>query len=99
MKFSSIAFLFIVFIIDRVLQRKFPEFYKKIQLPVNIVLSALVTIYCGFLIYGVYDVLTSRVSMDDKIFFVIFIGVIFSIYMSMVIITWKRWFKDRNRKT
>jgi len=95
MKFGSIIFLLLVFLIDRVFQKKLPECYRKLQLPVNVVLSLLVTVYCGLLLYAVYDVLASGVSTGDKIFFTIFIGIIVSVYAAIIIVTWKRWAKEK----
>ncbi len=95
MKFGSIVFLLLVFLIDRMFQKKLPELYRKLQLPVNVMLSLLVTVYCGLSVYAVYDVLTSGVSLDSKIFFTIFIGIIVSVYAAMVIVTWKRWAKEK----
>jgi len=96
MNVGSIVLLIAVYIIDRIFHRKFPRLYKKLQLPVNIVGTVLAAVYCGFLIYAVYDVLTSGVSNADKVFFIIFIGIIVSIYAAMVVIEWRRWAKDRS---
>lgn len=98
MSAGTIAFLIAAFIVDRMFPKKFPRLYKKLQLPVLIVLSVLVTGYCGFLIYAVYDTLKSGVSRGDKIFFVIFIGVVISVYVVMFVIAWQQWLKERGRK-
>ena len=96
MNLKSIMFLIILCILDRVLAKKAPHFYKKMDLPIKILLSYKPAVYSGLLIYAGYDVLTSSVSNDDKVFFVIFMGAIISVYVTMVIITWRRWFKARN---
>lgn len=96
MNLKSIMFLIVLCILDRVLAKKAPHFYKKMDLPINILFSFIAAVYCGLLIYAGYDVLTSSVSHDDKVFFVIFMGAIISVYVTMVIITWRRWFKARN---
>ena len=96
MNLKSIMFLIVLCILDRVLAKKAPHFYKKMDLPINILLSFIAAVYCGLLIYAGYDVLTSCVSHDDKVFFVIFMGEIFSVYVTMVLITWRGWFKAIN---
>lgn len=85
-------------IVDRIFQKRFPRFYKRIELPLIILFSLIATVYCGCLIYGVYDVLTSGVSNGDKVFFTVFIGIIISVYVTMVILTWLRWLKERKGK-
>lgn len=97
MNLKSIMFLIALCILDRVLAKKAPRFYKKLDLSLNILLSLLAAVYCGFLIHAGYDVLTSGVSNDDKVFFVVYIGALVSIYVAVVIITWRRRFKERKR--
>lgn len=97
MNIGSIVFLIALLILDRFIKKKFPRFYKRTELPINIIFSLLVTVYCGFLIYSVYDVLMSGVSNGDKVFFVIFIGVIVSVYIVLVTFTWRRWLKERKQ--
>lgn len=96
MNVFTIVFFIIVFIIERIVVKKFPQFYNRIQFPINITVSILVAIYCGSLVYGVYDVLKSSVSNGDKVFFVIFCGINISILVAIVIDTWARWRKMKN---
>ena len=95
MNIGSIVFLVAIFVLDRFVQKRFPLFYERIQLPINVILSILVAIYCCFMVYSVYDVLTSGVSSGDKILFVIFAGIIIAIYIVMAVIEWKRWLNKR----
>lgn len=95
MNIGSIVFLVAIFVLDRFVQKRFPLFYERIQLPINVILSILVAIYFCFMVYSVYDVLTSGVSSGDKIFFVIFAGIIIAIYIVMAVIEWKRWLNKR----
>ena len=92
-----IVLLIVLLTMEFFIKKKFPRFYKQTELPANILLTLLAAVYCGFLIYGVYDVLTSGVSNDDKVFFVIFIAAIVSIYVAMVVFTWRRWLKERKQ--
>ena len=96
MNLKSIMFLIVLCILDRSLTKGTSFLQKKMDLPINILLSFIAAVYCGLLIYAGYDVLTSSVSNDDKVFFVIFMGAIISVYVTMVIITWRGWFKARN---
>ena len=98
MKLGTIIFLAAFFLLDLMLRKKFPGFYKRIQLPFNIIASIVVAVYCGFLIYTVYDVMTSTVSGGDKVFFVIFIGSIVAVYAALITDLWRRWLKDKKEK-
>lgn len=90
--FILVCFLFVF---SKFLEKKFPRFCKRIELPCLILLTIIATVYCCMLVYGVYDTLTSRVSTGDKVFFSIFIAIIVSIYVAMVVIEWRRWLKRR----
>ena len=98
MKLGTIIFLAAFFLLDIMLRKKFPGFYKRIQLPFNIIASIVVAVYCGFLIYTVYDVMTSTVSGGDKVFFVIFIGSIVAVYAALITDLWRRWLKDKKEE-
>ena len=93
------GFILVCFLLvfSKFLEKKFPHFCKRIELPCLILFTILATAYCCMLVYGVYDTLTSSVSTDDKVFFCIFIAVIVSIYAVMVVIEWKRWFTKRKK--
>ena len=97
MNVGTIIFLIVYFIADRIVHKKFPRFYKRMELPINIIFSVLITVYCAFLIYAVYNVLISSVAIDSKIFFVIFIGIIISGYVAIVTFTWRRWLRGRKQ--
>lgn len=98
MNVFTVGFFIIIYIIDRIVAKKFPKFYNRIQFPINITVSILVAIYCGFLVYGIYDVLKSSVSNGDKVFFVIFCGINISILVAIVVDVWVRWRKMKNIK-
>lgn len=92
---GSVFFIAAMFLPDLLIRKKIPGFYERIRLPVNVLLSIIVAAYCGFLIYAVYDVLTSGVSGGDKVFFTIFIVAVIAIYGAIVTMIWRRWLKDR----
>ena len=98
MDWKWLIFLIIFFFADKLLEKKFPRFFKRIELPCAIVASGLVIAYCTLLLYGVYDTLTSEVSIGDKVFFVIFIGCVIAIYVVVMTLMWKSWAKGRNSK-
>jgi len=95
MKIALLVVGMVVSIAVGALQRRFPQLHKPIGFLWNIVYSLVVTIYCGYLMYGVYKVLTSGVSAGDKTFFVIFVGICVSVLVLVVIFTWVRWVKKR----
>ena len=91
----QLIFFIILFAAEKRLEKKFPRFFKRIELPCAIVVSALVIVYCAALLYGVYDVLTSGVSTGDKVFFTVFIGCIIAVYAAILALMWKDWYKKR----
>ena len=95
MDVGSAFFIAAMFLLDLFIRKKIPELYKKIRLPVNVLLSIIVAAYCGLLIYAAYDVLTSGVSGGDKAFFTIFIVAVIAVYGALVTIIWRRWLKER----
>ena len=97
MNWKWLIFLIIIVVVNKLLEKKFPRFFKRIALPCAIVASGLIIIYCVFLLYGVYDVLTSEVSNGDKLFFAIFIGCIVAIYVFIMVLMWKNRFKGRKQ--
>lgn len=66
----------IIIVLIKLLEKKFPRFFKRIELPCAMVASGLIIIYCAFPPYGVYDVLTIEVSNGDKVFLQFLLGVL-----------------------
>lgn len=97
MNVGTLLFLILYILADRLIRKRFPGFCRKIELPANILFTAILSIYCGVLMYGVWEVLTSGVSTGDKVFFVVFIGIVVSAYGAIVFFTWKRWRKERKK--
>ena len=93
----SIFLIMIVVVVNKLLEKRFPRFFKRIELPCAIVASGLIIIYCAFLLYGVYDVLISEVSNGDKVFFTIFIGCIIAVYVVIMVLMWKNRCKGRKQ--
>ena len=102
MHLSSLVLLAVLLLLDYGFRKKFPALHKninrKIELPAAILLSLLVATYCGFLVYSVYEMLTSSVSRGDKVFFVIFIAVVISIYGVIMFFCWKNLLKRRKEE-
>lgn len=78
----------IIIVLIKLLEKNFPRFFKRIELPSALIASGLIIIYCAFLLYGVYNMLTSEVSNGDKVFFTIFIGCIVAVYVVVMVIMW-----------
>ena len=97
MNVGSVLVLIALVAIDRFLHKRFPRFYQRIQLPALIFASLLAAVYCAFLGYGAWQVLTSGVSAGDKGFFVIFVAVVIAIYAAVLIFAWTDWLRKRRR--
>ena len=91
----SIICPFLTILIDRFIKSRFPGFHKRIEFPALIIFSVIVSVYCGFCVYAVYNVMMSGVSVDSKVFFVIFMGIVIAVYMVMVILSWREWLMER----
>lgn len=90
----NIKFLLLLVLLaaaERLLEKKFPRFFRQIELPCLILGSGLAAVYCGLLLYSVYKALTSDVSVGDKVFFALFIGGVFAAWAVLLIFAWKRW--------
>ena len=55
----------IIIVLIKLHEKKFPRFFKRIELLCALVASGLIIFYCAFPLYGVYDVLTIEVSNGD----------------------------------
>lgn len=98
MKIGILILLLLLFAADWILKKKFPRFYKRLGLPCNILFSGAVASHCFILIYSEYTVLTSEVSLSDKVFFVLFVGCVIAVYAILVAYVWKNWLKERKEK-
>lgn len=101
MEFVPFALLAAWCAADRICSKRFPRyrrFWERMELPMCVTLSAVVLIYCGFLFYAVYDTLAAPVSKGDKVFMVIFIGIIVSVHAAMTAIVWRDWWKKRKKE-
>ena len=101
MKYVPFTLLLVWCVGDRICSKRFPRyrrFWERVELPVCIVLTVVVSVYCGFLFYALYDTLTSPVSKGDKVFMVIFIGIIVSVYAAMTATVWRSWWKKRKNE-
>ena len=99
MNIGSFLVLIALIAIDRLLRKRFPRFYQRIQLPALILVSVLAAAYCALLGCGVWQVLTSGVSAGDKGFFVIFVTVVIAIYAAALIFTWMDWLRKHRSRT
>lgn len=91
----TIIFLVALFAFDRGMGKRFPKFYRCIQLPVNIIVSVLATAYCAILIYALHEVLNSGVSVGDKLFFALLVLASLGAFAYMTAGLWRRWLKER----
>lgn len=91
----TIIFLVALFAFDRGMGKRFPKFYRCIQLPVNIIVSVLATAYCALLIYALHEVLNSGVSGGDKLFFASLVLASLGAFAYMTASLWRRWLKER----
>lgn len=95
MEAGTIIFIASFLLLDLLLRKKFPGFYKRIQLPVNITVSVLALAYCALLIYALHEVLNSGLSGGDKLFFTLLVLISLGAFAYMTTSLWRRWLKKR----
>ena len=94
MRVETIIFLVLLVILDRVIHKKFPTFYKRMQLPLNIVLTALAAVYAGALLCSLCGVLTDgSVSIWSKLGLFLFIGACVAGLAFAVWLAWRDWYR------
>lgn len=94
MEAGTIIFIASFLLLDLLLRKKFPGFYKRIQLPVNITVSVLALTYCALLIYALHEVLNSGVSGGDKLFFTLLVLISLGAFVYMTTSLWRRWLRE-----
>lgn len=94
MEAGTIIFIASFLLLDLLLREKFPGFYKRIQLPVNITVSVLALAYCALLIYALHEVLNSGVSGGDKLFFTLLVLISLGAFAYMTTSLWRRWLRE-----
>ena len=94
MKLGTIIILVSFFLLELLLRKKFPDFCKRIQLPVNIIAGILALSCCALLIYALYQVLNSAVSGGDKLFFALLVLAALGAFAYMAASLWRQWLKQ-----
>lgn len=92
---NKILIVIVAIALDRIFKKTCPVLYKKLELPTNILLTIFIAVYCGIWVYAIYDVAISAVSTVDKVFFTLFMCVAIGIFVTIAVLTWKRWWKER----
>ena len=97
MKTGTIIFLLSFFLLELLLRKKFPGFYKRLRLPFNIIAGVLALAYCALLIYALHEVLNSSVSGGDKLFFALLALASLGAFAYMAASLGRRWLKERKK--
>lgn len=97
MQAEYMVFAVAMIIVDQIIKRAFPEFYKRMELPMLVLFTLLAVGYCGLLVYALYQVIVSGVTTGDKVFFVIFIGVNVSAFIAMIVFSWRDMLKKKRK--
>ena len=72
MEIKQLIFLIAIAVVDKLLEKKSPQFYKRMESPCLIAASGLVVIYCVSLLC-VINTHTNEMSGSDRAFTVIFL--------------------------
>ena len=92
---STILILAIAFLTDYVIRKYFPEIWRKLQLPLNAAITVLDIAFAALLIYSIFPIIKSGVTITDKVIYFIGILICILILISTCIYMWKRWLKER----
>lgn len=88
----------LIFIAAMILQKKFPQTWVRIQLPINIVASGLSLIVIVFTVVGTYQVVASDINTTSKVLFVLFAMVYIAIFGWANYRFWSEWLKCKPDK-
>lgn len=91
MNIKWLGVLALIFIIDMVLRKKFPQTWDRLQLPINLVASGFSLITIVFTIVGTYQVVTSDVNTTSKALFVLFAMAFVAIFVWANYRFWSEW--------
>ena len=82
-------------LLDRFMTRKFPRFWKTLDLLANILLTSFSLLFICIQLSALKSTISSSVSTGDKVFLSIIILSAIAAFIGLNVITWNRWRKDR----
>ena len=98
MRAETILWVLVLLALNVLVKKRFPRFYQRLELPMVILFSLLAAGYGAFLLYAAWEVLTSGVSRDDKVFFVGFTSANIAVIAAVVVLAWRGWFQERKKR-
>lgn len=93
MNIKMIGVLALLFIVDMVLRKRFPQAWFRLQFPINIIASGLSLVMIVFTVIGAYQVVASDVSTTSKVFFALFSMVFIAVFVWANYRFWGEWYR------
>lgn len=84
----------LISIIGMVLQKKSPQTWAHVQLPINIVASGLSLIIIIFTVAGTYQVISSDMNTTSKVLFLLFGMAYIAVFAWANYRFWRKWFRE-----
>ena len=97
MNIKWIGVLALIFMIDKIFQKKFPQIWTRVQLPINIAASGLSFITIVFAVVGTYQVVASDINTTSKVLFVLFAMAFIAVFVWANYRFWIEWFGKYKR--
>ena len=83
---------------DKLLKKKFPAIWWKLQLPWLVVMTLLSTVMIGILLSAMAQALTEPASDGDKWVIGILLGALIVVFIANSISAWKDWLRERAKR-
>ena len=87
--------LLLFVIADKVLCRRFPRVWEALQLPLNLVLSAVSTVLVTASLLGMGQILSSSVGGGDKAFACVLLLALIAAFIFANVSCWRAWYRRR----
>ena len=83
--------------LDRLLKRKFPRLWVAAELLANLILTGLSLLFICLQLSALQKTVSSQVSTTDKVVLSGFILGAVAVFLFLLVMTWRRWWKNRKR--
>lgn len=93
-----IGILAVLVILDRMLRMRFPRFWRRLQLPMNLLFTVLCMVFIFLQVTAVQQTLVSDLSTSDKLAPVCVSLVAVAVFGYLLATTWRQWQRTRREE-
>lgn len=80
---------------DRLLRRRFPRLWRRLQLPVNLVLTVLCLLYLSIWGVALAETWTADAGMDSKVVLTVLLLAAIAAFLYLIVDTGRRYLRER----